>query len=102
MIEVDGFVEFYVHWYFSYSVKRATKLKLGGRRTLPANLVNYAGTVLSLLWPNKFALVFCCFLRELANTKQWENAFWDSTSNRVWTTVTKWWQGQSHCTDTLK
>ena len=72
MIEVDGFVEFYVHWYFSYSVKRATKLKLRDRRTLPASLVSYAGTVLSLLWPNKFALVFCCLRQELANTKQWE------------------------------
>ena len=72
MIEVDGFVEFYVHWYFSYSVKRAMKLKLRDRRTLPASLVSYAGTVLSLLWPNKFALVFCCLRQELANTKQWE------------------------------
>ena len=101
MIKVDGFVEFYVHWYFSYSVKRATKLKLRDRRTLPASLVSYAGIVLSLLWPNKSALIFCCLRRELTNTKLWESALWDSTSNHVWATATKRWQGQSHCTGTL-
>ena len=80
---------------YSYSVKRAIRLRFLDR-TLPVSLVSYAGTVLSLLWPNKFALVFCCLWRELANTKQWKNALWDSTSNCVWTTATKWWQGQSH------
>ena len=28
IVEVDGFIEFYVHWYRNYSVKRATKIKL--------------------------------------------------------------------------
>ena len=55
IVEFDGF---YMHWYWSCSIKRATKLKLRDR-TLPASLVSYAGTILSLLWPNKCALVFC-------------------------------------------
>ena len=81
---------------YCYSVKRAIRIRLWDRRTLLVSLVSYAGTVLSLLWPNKFALVFCCLWQELANTKQWENALLDSTSNCVWATATKWWQGQSH------
>ena len=180
MVEFDGFV---VHWYFSYNIKRATKLKLWDERTLSANLVSYTSggsrgehrgpvppppltvnfpssiidllvlefysifnlffhkkhtkiyselrnfvekkhfaarkqfkatnhgileawfidlgvwpkfcarlslcsplpqlldlplytdTVLSLLWPNKFALIFCSPQRELTNTKQWETLF---------------------------
>ena len=57
IVKVNGFIEFYMHWYWSYSVKRATKIKLQDRRTLPASLVSHTGTVLSLLWPNKFTLI---------------------------------------------
>ena len=77
--------------------KKAMKLKPRDRRILPASLVSYTGTVLSLLWPNKFALIFCCKAR--ANNGK---RLWDSTSNRVWATATKGWQGQSRCISTLE
>ncbi len=73
IVEVDGFIEFYVHWYWSYSIKRATKLKLRDRRTLPASLISYVGTILSLLWPNKCALIFCRLQREQTKSLSIQN-----------------------------
>ena len=50
-------------------------LKLRDRRTLPASLVSYAGTVLSLLWPKKLLSCLLSSVRAnqiFVNTKQWE------------------------------
>jgi hypothetical protein len=82
------------------SVKRITKLKLRDRRTLPASLISYAGTVLPLLWPNNCALVFAVFGESKPSLCQYKTMGKRSvglTSSRERATATKGLQGQSHC-----